>query len=163
RSWRSCTSSPRAESMTIDSVLLLAFGGPERPEDVRPFLEIVTAGRPIPPERLDVVAHHYELIGGRSPPTELTLRQAAGLRRALAREGAGLAVYVGMRNWHPFLRDTLARMRAAGHRRALGVILSSFQTEASWSRYVKDVDEARATIGADAPEVVFAPGWSDHP
>jgi len=149
--------------MTFDSVLLLAFGGPEKPEDVRPFLEIVTAGRPIPPERLDAVAHHYELIGGRSPLTELTLRQAEGLRQALAREGLALPVYIGMRNWQPFLRETLARMREAGHRRALGIILSSFQTEASWTRYMRDVDEARARIGAGAPEVTFAPGWWDHP
>jgi ferrochelatase len=149
--------------MTFDSVLLLAFGGPEKPEDVRPFLEIVTAGRPIPPERLDAVAHHYELIGGRSPLTELTLRQAEGLRQALAREGLALPVYIGMRNWQPFLRETLAGMREAGHRRALGIILSSFQTEASWTRYMRDVDEARARIGAGAPEVTFAPGWWDHP
>ena len=51
----------------VDSVLLIAFGGPERSEDIRPFLEIVTAGRRIPAERLEEVAHHYELIGGRSP------------------------------------------------------------------------------------------------
>jgi protoporphyrin/coproporphyrin ferrochelatase len=147
----------------VDSVLLVAFGGPEKPADVRPFLEIVTAGRRIPAERLDAVAHHYELIGGRSPLTELTLRQAAGLREALAREGLALPVQVGMRNWHPFLRETLAEMREAGRRRALGVILSAFQTEASWTRYMRDVDEARAKIGAGAPEVAFAPGWSDHP
>ena len=149
--------------MTFDSVLLLAFGGPEKPEDVRPFLEIVAAGRRIPPERLDAVAHHYELIGGRSPLTELTLRQAEGLRQALARQGLALPVYIGMRNWQPFLRETLAGMREAGHRRALGIILSSFQTEASWTRYMRDVDEARARIGAGAPEVAFAPGWWDHP
>jgi len=149
--------------MTFDSVLFLAFGGPEKPEDVRPFLEIVTARRGIPPERLDAVAHHYELIGGRSPLTELTLRQAEGLRQTLAREGSALPVYIGMRNWQPFLRETLAGMREAGHRRALGIILSSFQTEASWTRYMRDVDEARARIGAGAPEVTFAPGWWDHP
>src|SRR6266487_3576336 len=149
--------------MTVDSVLLLAFGGPEKPEDVRPFLEIVTAGRGIPPERLDAVARHYELIGGRSPLTELTLRQAEGLRQSLAREGPALPVYVGMRNWHPFLRETLAGMREAGHRRALGVILSTFETEASWTRYIRDVDDARAKIGAGAPEVAFAPAWWDHP
>jgi ferrochelatase len=68
-----------------------------------------------------------------------------------------------MRNWQPFLRETLAGIREAGHRRALGIILSSFQTEASWTRYMRDVDEARARIGAGAPEVTFAPGWWDHP
>ena len=146
-----------------DSVLLIAFGGPEKPEDIRPFLEIVTAGRQIPPERIEEVAHHYEAIGARSPLNELTRRQADGLHRVLRQEGIGLPVYVGMRNWHPFLLETLAEMRDRGHRRALGIILSSFQTEASWERYVTDIAAAREKLGAGAPEVVVAPGWAEHP
>ena len=117
----------------VDSVLLIAFGGPERPEDIRPFLEIVSAGRRIPPERVEEVAHHYDAIGGRSPLNELTRRQAGGLRRTLEQHGIALPVYVGMRNWHPFLVETLGEMRDRGHRRALGIILSSFQTEANSS------------------------------
>jgi ferrochelatase len=147
----------------FDSVLLIAFGGPEKIQDVRPFLEIVAAGRRIPPERLEEVAHHYELIGGRSPLNELTMRQAEGLRRALQRDGVPTPVYVGMRNWHPFLHETLAEMRDRGCRRALGIILSSFQTEASWERYVADVSAAREKVGAGAPEVAYAPPWAEHP
>jgi protoporphyrin/coproporphyrin ferrochelatase len=147
----------------VDSVLLIAFGGPERSEDIRPFLEIVTAGRGIPAERLEEVAHHYELIGGRSPLNELTRRQAAALGRELAQEGIALPVHVGMRNWHPFLHETLAEMKDAGHRRALGIIMSSLQTEASWERYAADVAAARDKVGDGAPDVVFAPAWSDHP
>jgi protoporphyrin/coproporphyrin ferrochelatase len=146
-----------------DSVLLIAFGGPEQAEDIRPFLRLVAAGRPIPPERLDAVAHHYEAIGGRSPLGDLTRGQAEALRRALAREGIARPVYVGMRNWHPFLRETLAEMRGAGRRRALGIILSSFQTEASWDRYVDDVAAAREKAGPGVPEVVYAEPWADHP
>jgi protoporphyrin/coproporphyrin ferrochelatase len=146
-----------------DSILLIAFGGPEKPEDIRPFLEIVTAGRRISSERVEDVAHHYEAIGGRSPLNELTRRQADALRRVLGQEGIGLPVYVGMRNWHPFLLETLAEMRDRGHRRALGIILSSFQTEASWERYVADVAAAREKLGAGAPEVVVAPAWAEHP
>ena len=147
----------------IDSVLLVAFGGPERPEDIRPFLLTVAAGRPIPAERLEEVAHHYEVIGGRSPLNALTRRQADALRAALAARGAVLPVWVGMRNWHPYLHETLALMKDHGRRRALGVILSSLQTEASWARYVEDVAAAREKVGPDAPEVVFASPWSDHP
>jgi protoporphyrin/coproporphyrin ferrochelatase len=147
----------------FDSVLLIAFGGPGKREDVRPFLEIVSAGRCIPPERLEEVAHHYELIGGRSPLNELTMRQAEGLRQALKRSGAPTPVYVGMRNWHPFLHETLAEMRDGGQRRALAIILSSFQTEASWERYVADVSAAREKVGAGAPEVAYAPPWAEHP
>ena len=147
----------------FDSVLLIAFGGPEKIQDVRPFLEIVSAGRRISPERLEEVVRHYELIGGRSPLNELTMRQAEGLRRVLQREGVPTPVYVGMRNWHPFLHETLAEMRDGGCRRTLGIILSSFQTEASWERYVADVAAAREKVGAGAPEVSYAPPWSEHP
>ena len=147
----------------VDSVLLVAFGGPERPEDIRPFLQIVTTGRPIPPARLEEVARHYEIIGGRSPLNALTRRQGDALAAALAARDRALPVWVGMRNWHPFLHETLAEMKDRGRRRAVGVILSSLQTEASWARYVEDVDAAREKVGPDAPEVVFAPPWADHP
>ena len=149
--------------MSADFVLLIAFGGPERPEDIRPFLEIVTAGRRIPLARLDEVAHHYELIGGRSPLNELTRRQASALAAALAGRGIALPVTVGMRNWRPLLKDALAEMRDRGLRRGLGIILSSLQTEASWERYVADVARARDALGAEAPEVAFTPPWADHP
>src|SRR3990170_2737028 len=118
-----------------DSVLLIAFGGPEKPEDIRPFLQLVTTGRPIPPDRIEEVAHHYEAIGGRSPLNELTFKQAGGLRRLLKRDGG----------------------------RALGIILSSFQAEASWERYLADVAAAREKVGPGAPEVAYAPAWFDHP
>jgi len=146
-----------------DSILLIAFGGPEKPEDIRPFLQIVTTGRRTPPERIEEVAHHYEAIGGRSPLNELTFKQAKGLRRALKREGLSHPVFVGMRNWHPFLHETLAAMKDVGHRHALGIILSSFQTEASWERYLADVAAAREKVGPGAPEVAYAPPWFDHP
>jgi protoporphyrin/coproporphyrin ferrochelatase len=146
----------------IDAVLLIAFGGPTAPSEIRPFLEHVTRGRRIPRERLEEVAHHYEQMpGGRSPLNELSERQAAGLRAVLAAGGRTLPVFVGMRNWHPFLHETLAAMAARGHRRALGIILSSFRTEASWTRYVADVGAARERTPG-APEIVFAPPWFDH-
>jgi ferrochelatase len=145
----------------FDSVLLVGFGGPERVEDIRPFLENVTRGRPIPAERLEEVAGHYELLGG-SPFNRLTFRQAEKLEQELRSRGFELPVYVGMRNWHPLLRDTLARMKDGGRQRAVGLILSAQQTEAGWDRYVDDVRGARAEVDG-APEVVFAPPWPDHP
>jgi len=147
----------------VDSVLLVAFGGPTAPQEIRPFLEIVTRGRGIPTERLEEVAHHYEQMpGGRSPLAELTFAQARALEQALTVSGAALPVFVGMRNWHPFLHETLAEMVGKGARRALAIILSPLRTEASWDRYMLDVAEARARVAA-APEVGFAPPWFDHP
>jgi ferrochelatase len=147
---------------TFDSVLLIGFGGPTRLDEVRPFLANVVRGRPIPASRLEEVASHYERLGG-SPFYRLTLRQAGALQNELQRVGPALPVHVGMRNWHPFLGETLREMRSLGHCRAVGLILSAQQTEAGWSRYVEDVRLARADIGAGAPEVVFAPPWPTHP
>jgi ferrochelatase len=150
-------------ALPFDSVLLIAFGGPTRPEEIRPFLENITRGRQIPPERLEDVAHHYELIGGRSPLNELTFRQADGLREALRADGRELPVYVGMRNWNPYLHETLEVMAKEGRRRAVGVILSAQQSEASWDRYKGDVAAARLRVGESAPEVDYADEWHAHP
>jgi ferrochelatase len=123
----------------------------------------VTQGLRIPPERLEEVAHHYEAVGGKSPLNEITFRQAAALRGVLAAADMQIAVYVGFRNAAPFFVDTLKQMRVDGIRRALGFILSSHQTEASWQRYQKDIANARAEIGDQAPHVDYCPGWHDHP
>ena len=146
----------------LDSVLLIGFGGPTSPAEIRPFLANVTRGRPIPPERLEEVVRHYELIGG-SPFNRLTFRQAEALAEELRRSGPALPVYVGMRNWHPLLRETLADMAIRRHHRSVGLILSAQQTEAGWERYLHDVAEARRAVGEGAPEVAFAPPWPAHP
>lgn len=151
---------PGGAESRFDAVLLIAFGGPENPDEIRPFLERVTAGRQIPPARLETVAHHYELIGGCSPLNELTRGQADALRRRLARDGAAIPVYVGMRNWRPFLDETLAELVADGCRRVLGIILSAFQTEASWSRYISGVEAARQAMTGAVPVVEYADAWS---
>ncbi len=147
----------------VDGVLLIAFGGPTAPHEIRPFLERVTRGRGIPPERLEEVARHYERMpGGRSPLNELTKAQAKALESELACDTPALPVFVGMRNWHPFFHETLAAMTGKGVKRALGIILSPFRTEASWDRYQQDVADARAKVPG-APEVVYAPAWFEHP
>ncbi len=147
----------------FDAVMLVAFGGPTGPDEIRPFLDIVSRGRPISPKRLDEVARHYERMpGGRSPLNDLTGAQARALTAALERDGVRLPVFVGMRNWHPFLHETLADMAARGVRRVLAIILSPMRTEASWERYIQNVTDARARV-TGAPEVAFAPPWSEHP
>jgi ferrochelatase len=154
------------QAAPFEAVLLIAFGGPTAPDEVRPFLANVTRGRRIAPERLEEVAHHYELLGGRSPFNELTFRQADALRRRLAAEGPALPVYVGMRNWHPYLADTLREMGRARLRRTFAIILSAHESEAGWHRYVADVAAARASLaaaGEPCPEVTFASNWHDEP
>ena len=145
------------------AILLIAFGGPTSRDEIRPFLARVTKGIPLPPERLEEVARHYEAVGGRSPLNEITFRQAAALQNLLAERGAPLPVYPGMRNAPPFFVETLARMRQDGVQRALGFILSSHRNEASWERYQKNIAAARAEIGAAAPVIDYCAGWHDHP
>lgn len=146
----------------FDSILMIAYGGPEKPEDIRPFLERVASGRPIPPERLEEVAHHYQVIGGRSPINELTFRQAKGLEELLKKRGHELPVYVGMRNWHPFLSETIRKMNEKGVRRALGIIMAAHQCDASWQRYQRDVEEAMRETGVKS-DIHYTPPLFDHP
>lgn len=146
-----------------DAILLIAFGGPTKREEIRPFLSRVTKGLPIPPVRLDEVAHHYEAVGGYSPLNEITFRQAEALKKLFSDNGKALPVYVGMRNSHPFFTESLERMAHDGMKRALGFILSSHRTEASWDRYQKNIADARLELGAGAPEVDYCDGWHDHP
>jgi len=155
------------DHMTKQAVLLIGFGGPTRSDEIRPFLDNVLRGRSVPRERIEEVAHHYELIGGRSPFNELTFRQADGLRRLLEKEGPPIPVYVGMRNWHPLLADVLQRMAGDGVQRAVGVILAPHQGEASWGRYQDAVREARILLeeklGRPAPAVDYCKPWFVHP
>ena len=150
----------------FDSVLIVSFGGPQGRDDIRPFLANVLRGRRIPPARVEEVAHHYELFGGVSPITAVTERQADGLRERLAAAGHPLPVYVGMRNWHPYLADTLRSMHAAGHRRAIGFISAAQHSYSSCQQYRENViaarQELRAGSGADV-DVTYVASWFDHP
>ena len=150
----------------FDAVLLISFGGPQGPDDIRPFLGNVLRGRRVTPERVEEVARHYELFGGVSPITELTRRQADGLRDRLAAAGLPLPVYVGMRNWHPFLADTLHQMYVDGVRRAIAFIAAAQHSYSSCQQYRENVMAARVELrardGADV-DVVFVESWFDHP
>jgi ferrochelatase len=144
------------------AVLLIAFGGPASREEIRPFLERVTNGIAIPPARLAEVARHYEAVGGKSPLTEITFRQAEALKKLLAERRLITEVFVGMRNSRPFFTEALAAMTERGINRALGFILSSHRTEASWERYQQNIAEARAELSV-APQIDYCDNWHTHP
>jgi len=150
----------------FEAVLLVAFGGPQGPEDVRPFLANVLRGRRVSPERVEEVAHHYELFGGVSPLTDLTQQQARALQETLAARGLPLPVHVGMRNWHPFLVDTLAAMADGGVRRAVGILAAAQRSYSGCTQYKENVRDARtalAATGASSPDVVYVGDWHEHP
>jgi ferrochelatase len=144
--------------MDFDAILLLSFGGPEGPEQVRPFLENVTRGRNVPPERLDDVAEHYLHFGGVSPIN--------GINRALITQlqaELNLPIYFGNRNWEPYVEDTVADMRDNGIRRAAVFTTSAWSGYSSCTQYVEDIARARRAAGAHAPELVKLRTYFDHP
>lgn len=150
----------------FDAVLVIAFGGPQGRDDVRPFLGNVLRGRRVSPERIEEVAHHYELFDGVSPLTVLTRRQAECLRARLRERGLEIPVYVGMRNWHPFLSDTLAEMSRDGVRRAVGFIAAAQRSYSSCTQYRENVVAARTTLhggGGDDVEITYVGDWHMHP
>lgn len=152
-----------SEEPQYGAIILIGFGGPASLAEIRPFLDRVTAGRPIPRERYEEVVHHYEAIGGRSPFNEITERQAAALRERLAREDVNLPVVLGMRNTAPWLEDALRELLRNGVRRALGFVLAAHRCEASWDRYLRNVEEARERIGPAAPAIDYLGEWHAHP
>ena len=150
----------------FDSVLLISFGGPNGLADIRPFLQRVLHGRRVAPERVEEVAHHYELFNGVSPITALTHKQAEGLRQRLREAGSPLPVYVGMRNWHPLLADTLRRMYEDGARNALGFIAAAHHCYSSCQQYRENVADARETLRRDTGgdvKITYVRSWFDHP
>ncbi len=150
----------------FDAVLIVSFGGPQGMDDIRPFLANVLRGRRVAPERVERVAHHYELFGGVSPLTELTLHQAEGLRARLQTSGPEIPVYVGMRNWKPYLADTLARMADSGVRRAIGFIAAAHRGYSSCTQYRENVRDAQAAAVAQGHarvEVAYVGDWYLHP
>lgn len=149
-------------SAKCDAVLMIGFGGPTRADEVRPFLDNVLRGRPVPRERYEEVVRHYDLLGGCSPYNDLTMQLATALRAQLEKKTLRVPVAVGMRNWTPYIADSLRSLAEGGARRILGFILAAHRCESSFERYQANVNDARAALGAAAPEVVYPEPWHDH-
>jgi ferrochelatase len=145
-----------------DAVLLVSFGGPERPEDVLPFLENVTRGRGIPPERLAEVAEHYHLFGGRSPINDQNRRLLAAIEQDLRSAGIAAPVYWGNRNWDPFLADALTRMRDDGVTRAACLVTSAYSSYSGCRQYRENLADAVAAVPG-APRLDRLRHYFNHP
>ena len=126
---------------------------------MRPFLDRVLAGRPVSRERYEEVVRHYEMLGGRSPYNELTMRQAAGLRKALSDTGAAAKVVMAFRHSPPYPAEVLGQLKQEGARRVLAFILAAHRSEASWNRYISDVTTVCERLGGQAPEVEYPAPW----
>ncbi len=153
------------------AVLLMAYGGPSRLEDVEPFLLDVRGGRATPPELVAEVRERYRAIGGASPILERSREQAAALEERLNLAGAGEVgdvgpwrVFVGMRHWHPYIRRAVEEIAVGGFERLVALCLAPQFSGISVGAYFRALDGALAAVpgGADLP-VARIPSWHDHP
>ena len=151
------------DTSPYDALLLVSFGGPEKPEDVVPFLENVTRGRGIPPERLEEVGEHYFAFGGRSPINDQNRAFIAAVEEDLRSTGIDLPVYWGNRNWDPYLADTLRQMRDDGVRRAACLMTSAYSSYSGCRQYRENLAEAVAAVGAGAPRLDRLRHYFNHP
>ncbi|NYD67712.1 ferrochelatase [Agromyces atrinae] len=150
--------------VAYDAILLAGFGGPEGQDDVIPFLRNVTAGRGIPDERLEEVAHHYRHFGGTSPINQQNRDLKAALEAELASRGIDLPVLWGNRNWDPYLNDALREANEAGHRRLIAIATSAYSSYSSCRQYREDfADALEDTSLGDVIEIDKVRQFFDHP
>jgi protoporphyrin/coproporphyrin ferrochelatase len=143
-------------------ILLLAHGGPDRLDDIEPFLRNIRGGRGFSPKLLEEITDRYRQIGGRSPILEISQRQAAALERELAADGSNPRVYLGMRNWHPFIRETMQQIKRDGITHLIAMCLAPQNSRMSVGLYFQHVKDAEKEVGIDAP-ITFIESWHDEP
>jgi len=147
---------------SFDALLIVSFGGPERHEDVLPFLENVLRGKNVPRERMLEVAEHYYHFDGRSPINEQTKELIAAVEKEFRDHGVKLPVYWGNRNWHPFLAETLKRMHADGIRRAAALVTSAFGSYSGCRQYREDIARALQAAGTEDLLIEKLPNFCDR-
>ncbi len=150
-------------SEPYDALLICSFGGPNKPDDVMPFLRNVTAGKGIPDERLEVVAEHYHHFGGKSPINEQNLALRQALADEFAARGVRLPVLWSNRNWHPYTVDVLREAVAFGAKRLLVLVTSAYASYSGSRQYREHLAAAVAELGDAAPEIdIVRPFFNSH-
>lgn len=143
--------------MGKQAILLLAHGTPETVEQIPEYLRNVVSGRPMPQTVVEEIQHRYSLIG-KSPLTQITMEQARLVGQELAASGNEVPVYVGMRNWRPYIPDVVKQMRADGIEEAAVICMAPQNSRTSVGLYRRAVEAEAAGMRID-----FTSGWADHP
>jgi protoporphyrin/coproporphyrin ferrochelatase len=144
----------REARLSGDAVVLMAYGSPSLPEDVRPYLEDIRGGRPVSDEAVEELAERYRQIGGRSPLDELTEAQRATLEREL-----GVPVFVGMKHWQPRIAEAVQSALSVGATRLVGLVLAPHYSRLSIGEYRERLESA---VSGRA-EFMLVESWHDHP
>lgn len=148
---------------SYDALLIVGFGGPENPNEVMPFLENVTRGKPVPRERLLQVAEHYYQFGGVSPINQQVRDLIQVLRPELIRRGIDLPIFWGNRNWYPLLTETVEAMVDIKIERVLAFVLAGYSSYSSCRQYRENLEAARQAAGPSAPAIDKVRVFFNHP
>ena len=143
--------------MAKQAVLLLAHGTPETVEQIPEYLRNVVSGRPLPQAVVEEIQHRYSLIG-HSPLTEITFEQARLVEKELAASGQQVPVYVGMRNWRPYIPEVVRQMRADGVEEAAVICMAPQNSRTSVGLYRRAVEAEAGSLRID-----FTESWAQHP
>jgi ferrochelatase len=156
------THAPSSSVPQVIGVLLMAHGSPDHLDDMAAYLQHVRGGRPTPQALVDEMRERYALIGGRSPLLDITRAQGKALEARLNADGTRFRVYVGMRNWHPFIKDTVRQMVEDGIQRVVAVSMAPQYSNLSVGAYRRALEMAQAELGPGL-EVTTVTSWHDHP
>ncbi len=155
------TSDEKNQAEALFGILLLAHGGPDSLEDIEPFLRNIRGGRGFSPKLLEEIKDRYRQIGGRSPLLEISRRQAQALENELSGKGR-FRVYLGMRNWHPFIRQTMEEIKRDGVTRLLALCLAPQNSRMSVGQYFDHVEQAQKELSMEIP-VSFVESYHREP
>lgn len=145
------------------AVLLMAMGGPDTLDNVEPYLLDVRGGRPTPPELVEEIRERYRLTGGKSPVLAITREVARRLEQKLNGQGGErYRVFVGLRHWHPYIKEAYGELMADQPERLIGLCMAPQYSSMSIGAYIKKVEEARTELGGDFP-VSYVQSWHRHP
>jgi protoporphyrin/coproporphyrin ferrochelatase len=151
------------QSQRHTAVLLMAMGGPDSLENVEPFLLDVRGGRPTPPELVEEIRQRYRATGGKSPAVAITRDVAKKFESRLNESGSQrYRVYVGLRHWHPFIKETYAELLDEAPEHIVGICMAPQQSSLSTGAYRKKVEEARSALRSTCP-VSYVGSWNRHP
>jgi len=148
--------------MNFDHVLLIGHGAPVSAEEVVPYLRSMNAGKNVPEKRLAALARHYELIGGASPYNTQVLDFKGRLERELSAAGLDLPVFMGMKNWSPFLKKSLAEIHLKGFRDGLAVPLTPYRSAVCGAGYKESLKILCSEPEMEGLRYQFIEGWYDE-
>jgi ferrochelatase len=144
-------------------VLLMAYGAASSLDEIESYLKDIRGGRPTSPELVEEVKERYRLMGGRSPLLDITNQQAEAVEEVLNKKnGRRFRVYVGMRHWHPYIKETVDTMKKDGVKRVVGLCLTPYNSKMSVGAYFKKLQEAQEELNVKF-KIGWVESWNDHP